>query len=79
VRDLPHAFSPPWAPHFVGRHGDIEKDPETSAPEPIHFTVECGRCGARWAGTCESGMVRQRISRLAVAHAHRNPLAPENG
>jgi hypothetical protein len=72
-RELTETYSPPWCPHFLGRYEPQERLPD-GRPGPQRFTVECRVCGASWAGTCESGMVQQRIAKLAAPHLHRDPL-----
>lgn len=73
-RELKHEYAPAWAPHFVGHHEEVVYDPETHRPEPVKFSVKCGICGEEFAGVCETGLPRSRISKLAIAHAHRKPL-----
>ena len=74
-------WRPVHAPHVRGEYQLRTIDEETGLPDPQSFRVECehvndagSRCGARWAGECTSGRVREKIQMFAARHLHRDPL-----
>jgi hypothetical protein len=68
------SWAPQWAPHVVGTHPAVERDPDTGQPEPVVVKMRCGRCNAYFQTTCNSGATRQHITRFAIQHAHKDPF-----
>lgn len=75
--ELSETWSPPWAPHVVGRFEPRVYDAEEHRYEPQRVEIECVSCGARHRTECASGNVRQRVQVFARVHLHRDPLAPK--
>lgn len=69
-------FRPAFAEHVRAEHEPRAHDPETGEALPMKFAFACERCGERYEGVCDSGRVRDRASKWALLHLHRDPLAP---
>ena len=63
-------WSPPWAPHVQGRYEMRRYDAELKRFEPQLVVAVCTNCGHDWRASCESGLVRDHISRFAAIHLH---------
>jgi hypothetical protein len=62
-------FRPRWAPNVRGEH-------TVRGPSQV-WKVTCETCGETFGPLrCDSGMVRNHIAKFAVAHVHKDPLAP---
>ncbi|MGA7120384.1 MAG: hypothetical protein WBY94_09820 [Polyangiaceae bacterium] len=76
---MSHEWSPNYAPHVKGHYEDREIGPD-GEPEEAEVGAECGICGAAFKRKCKSGLMREWISRFAIAHLHRDPLStPKKG
>jgi len=64
---------PPNAPHVIGKYSDRTYGP--NGPDPQKVKVDCRTCGEHWETDCDSGRVKEHISRFASQHLHRDPLA----
>ena len=76
-------WSPPWAPHVLGRYTPRERDEVTGLCEAQQVFMVCRfrnpdgtLCGQTWQTTCASGNVRSHINNFAKAHAHKDFTAP---
>ncbi len=76
MAELP-TYSPPFAPHVVGRYTRREYDEVRGVYEPQTVTAECRECGGRYGpAECASGQPRGHIDRWAVEHLHRDVMTP---
>lgn len=70
MADLTESYSPPFAPHVKGAYERRE------GTDPQRFEARCETCGEGFGpASCDSGRVRERIAKFAVAHLHRDALS----
>lgn len=79
-------WSPAYAPHVVGSYERDREVGPSGMPDAQQIRAVCNvckanckcprslpcGCGAEWRGSCNSGAVRQHISRFAALHLHRD-------
>ena len=64
-------WSPPWAPHVLGRYTAREQPLEGEPQQPQRVEAVCKKCGGEpWRGVCTTGNVRGKISTFALEHRH---------
>jgi hypothetical protein len=69
-------FSPPFAPHVVGRIEPREWDDVEKKHLPQAVVIRCGHCGEEFRVVCEQGRPREHVMRFGSVHLHNDPLAP---
>jgi len=67
------AYSPPWAPHVVGRFQLRQLDDDNIPLEaPVEATCTFQGCGATFKRQCSSGLMKRHIANFAMNHVHRD-------
>jgi hypothetical protein len=69
------AYRPRWAgEHVTGWFTPREVNQEGEVSDQM-VGAACARCGAVYGPVvCTSGLVRDKIDKFALVHAHRNPM-----
>lgn len=63
-------WAPHWAPTVKGRYTQRVWDAEDRVFEPQKVEGRCTACGDTFQRPCDSGRVREHISRFAAMHVH---------
>jgi len=63
-------WSPRHALHVKGRYTPRVYDPVLLTYDEQKVEAECEMCGETWEGRCDSGRVREKITKFAAMHLH---------
>lgn len=70
------SWSPAWAPEIVGEYEEPRFEGGMSIGQKWRARCTVEGCGAKFEGTCSTGVVRAHIAKFASVHVpeHRSPL-----